>query len=56
MLDDGRLIQIDLHHDEDGKRYATVYGVGFKLQSPEEIAEAREEAMIWADEVEVISE
>ena len=30
-LQNGELIQIDLHHDEEGKRYATVYGVEWKI-------------------------
>jgi hypothetical protein len=30
-LENGKLVQIDLHHDEDGERYATVYGVRWKI-------------------------
>jgi hypothetical protein len=56
-LSNGELIQIDLHHDEQGKRYATVYGVGFKIKrgSPEE-KEAREIAELYGvDVIDMIS-
>ena len=54
-LSNEEIIQIQLSHDEKGRRYATVYGVGFKLRkgSPEE-REAYEIARLMADEVEVI--
>lgn len=54
-LKNGELIQIQLSHDETGKRYATVHGVGFKLRkgSPE-AKEAYEIARLMADEVSVI--
>ena len=55
-LSNGELIQIDLHHNEEGKLYATVYGVGFQIKkgSPEK-REAQEIAELMADEVEVIA-
>jgi hypothetical protein len=49
-LDNGELIQIDLHHEEkEGEivRHATVYGVGFKLRrGSREAKEAREAAEV----------
>ncbi|MHA1280166.1 MAG: hypothetical protein ACTSQ8_23505 [Candidatus Helarchaeota archaeon] len=55
-LSNGELIQIDLHHDKEGRRYATVYGVGFRIKkgSPEE-REAHEWAKLLADEIEIIT-
>jgi len=55
-LSNGELIQIDLHHDKEGRRYATVYGVRFRIkkESPEE-REAYEWAALLADEIEIIT-
>lgn len=56
-LSNGKLIQIDLSHDEQGRRYARVYGVGFKLKEATiEYKEAMELAELYADIVEIIAE
>ena len=55
-LSNGQLVQIDLSHDEQGVRYARVYGVGWRIPKNSKLEdEAYAEARLWADEVEVIS-
>lgn len=55
-LENGELVQIDLHHDEEGKRYATVYGVGFTIEKgSREEKEAYEIAQLMAEEIEIIT-
>jgi len=55
-LGNGELIQIQLSHDEEGKRYATVYGVGFSIKKgSQEEQEAREWAELIADKIDIIT-
>ena len=55
-LSSGELVQIQLSHDEKGRTYAVVYGVGFRLRKgPRDYAEAKAEAQLLADEVEILS-
>lgn len=56
-LDNGELVQIVLSHDEAGVIYATVYGIGFKIQkNSKEYNEAYELAQMIADKVEIITD
>ncbi len=36
-LENGELVQVDLSHDDQGKRYVTVYGVGWKIPNEPKI-------------------
>jgi len=36
-LENGELIQIDLSHDDEGKRYVTVYGVQWEIPNKPKI-------------------
>ena len=56
-LSSGELVQIQLSHDEEGRRYALVYGVGFRLRKgTRDYAEAKAEAQLLADEVEILAD
>ncbi len=55
-LENGELIQIDLSHDEQGKRYATVYGVGWEITEdylPEVFAELD---LLFVDEATILTD
>ena len=55
-LSNGELVQIDLSHDQQGVRYARVYGVGWRIPKNSKLErEAHSIARLLADEVEVIS-
>jgi len=55
-LSNGELVQIQLSHDDCGKRFAVVYGLGFKIKKgSQEEKEAYALAELLADDIKVLT-
>lgn len=55
-LGNGELVQVQLSHDEEGRRKALLYGVGWVIPACSTFEqEAYEEGLLLANEVEVIT-